>query len=222
MGPQAKAGGVMEQIYQGFYARFNTDDKAQGSMLMGPDHLVGDDYEVYFTVEDDRTVARLRNKFGAESGRFDVDASRKLQLANAREQTIRAVLSFVAYSDEPEPGMYWGQMALFCFSPRHAAEMNAFVDRVAEKIAEGTRPAIDLGSQAVSKLLEDPGWFPTDTVPLPRKEKGTAVLKDHRTMSEKMIEQGRRGNAGCYAVSIAFIAIVVAAIAWFVFGLVSG
>lgn len=209
----------MEQVYEGFYARFETDSKAQGSMLMGPDHIVGDDYEVYFKTEDGRVVACLRNKFGAESGFFDVDASRKLQLANAREQNIRAVLSYVAYSDEPEPGLYWGQMAVFCFSPRYADEMNAFIDRVAAKIGDGTRPAINLGSQAVAKLLEDPTWMPADTMPLPQKEVGTAVLKDHRTMSEKMIEQGRAGNKGCYAVSIAFLVIVALAIAYFVFGL---
>ena len=204
----------MDQIYQGFYARFDTASKAQGSMMMGADHLVGDDYEVFFKTDEGKVVAWVRNKFGAETGFFDVDTSRKLQLANAREQTIRAVLSFVAYSDEPEPGLYWGQMALFCFSPRYADEMNAFVDRVAAEIAEGTRPAIDLGSQAVSKVLEEPGWIPSDTMPLPQKQIGSAVLKDHRTMSEKMIEQGRKGNKGCYAVSWIFIIVVIAAIAY--------
>lgn len=203
----------MEQVYEGFYARFETESKAQGSLLMGPDHIVGDDYEVYFkTNEEGRVVACIRNKFGAESGFFDVDTSRKLQLANAREQTIRAILSYVAYSDEPDPGLYWGQMAVFCFSPRYADEMNAFIDRVAAKIGDGTRPAIDLGSQAVSKLLEDPTWMPNETMPLPQKEVGSAVLKDHQTMSEKMIEQGRAGNKGCYAVSILFIVVVVVAI----------
>lgn len=212
----------MDEIYQGFYARFETDSKAQGSMLMGPDHLVGDDYEVFFKTEDGRVVAWLKNRFGAETGFFDVDTSRKLQLANAREQTIRAVLSYVAYSDEPDPGLYWGQMAVFCFSPRYAEEMNAFVDRVAARIAEGTRPAIDLGSQAVKKILEEEDWVPSDTMPLPQKEVGMAVLKDHRTMSEKMIEQGREGNKGCYLVSYLFIAIVLVAIGIFIFNLVMG
>ena len=201
----------MDQVFEGFYARFDTADKAQGNMLMGPDHIVGDDYEVFFKTEEGRVVAWVRNKFGAETGYFDVDTSRRLQLANARDQVIRAVLSFVAYSDEPDPGLYWGQMALFCFAPRYADEMNAFVDRVAEKIAEGIRPSINLGSQAVAKILEQPGWLPNDTMPLPQKENGMAVLKDHRTMSEKVIEQGRAGNKGCYAVSIAFIVIVVLA-----------
>lgn len=207
----------MNQIYEGYYARFDTPDKAVGSMLMGPDHLVGDDYEVFFKTEEGRVVAWVRNKFGVETGFFDIDTSRKLQLANAREMTIRAVLSYVAYSDEPDPGLYWGQMAVFCFAPRYADEMNSFIDRVAAKIGEGTRPAIDLGSQAVSKVVDDPAWFPAETMPLPQKEAGMAVLKDHRSMSEKMIEQGRAGNKGCYAVSIAFIVIVAIAIVYAVY-----
>ena len=69
----------MDQIYEGFYARFETADKAQGSMLMGPDHIVGDDYEVFFKTEEGRVVAWVKNKFGAETGFFDVDTSRKLQ-----------------------------------------------------------------------------------------------------------------------------------------------
>ncbi len=209
----------MEQLYEGYYARFDTENKNIGGMLMGPDHLVGDDYEVFFKTDEGRVVAWVRNRFGAETGFFDVNTSRKLQLANAREQTIRAVLSFVAYTDEPDPGMYWGQMAVFCFSPRYADEMNAFVDRIAAKIAEGVRPNIDLGSQAVSKILEEKDWIPDQTMPLPEKQVGSAVLKDHRTMSEKMIEQGRAGNKGCYAVSIAFIAIAVVAVAFFVLNL---
>ena len=110
----------MDHIYEGFYARFDTVDKAQGSMIMGPDHIVGDDYEVFFKSENDQVVAWVRNKFGADTGFFDPDTSRKLRLANARDLTIRAVLSYVAYSDDPNPGVYWGQMALFCFSPRYA------------------------------------------------------------------------------------------------------
>lgn len=206
----------MEQIYQGFYARVNTPDKAAGSMLMGADHLVGDDYEVFFKTDEGRVVAWVRNRFGAETGYFDVDTSRKLQLANARDQTIRAVLSYVAYSDDPAPGAYWGQMAVFCFNPRYADEMNAFVGRVALKLSEGTRPIIDLGDQAVSRILEEKDWLPTGTMPSPEREEGVAVLKGHRTMSEKMVEQARARNKGCYFVSYLFIAIVVAALIYWV------
>ena len=201
----------MDQSYQGFYTRFETVDKNKGSLLMGADYLVGDDFEVEFKTEDGRVVAWLKNKFGAETGYLGVDASRKLQLAAAREQKIRAVLSFVAYSDEPDPGLYWGQVALFCFSPIYSKEMDAFVDRVAAKIADGVRPDIDLGSSGVAKIFEEPNWVPSDTIALPKKETGMAILKDHQSMSEKMIEQGRAGNKGCYAISWVFIALLVVA-----------
>lgn len=206
----------MDQSYTGFYTFFDTVSKAQGSLLMGPDNIVGDDYTVEFKDEDGRSVAYLKNKFGAEAGFLDADGSRKLQLAQARGQKIRALLSFVAYSDMPDPGHYWGQMAFFCFNPAYADEMDAFVDRVAAKIGEGVRPAIDLGSSSVEKIFSEPGWVPSDTVALPKKETGMAVLKDHRSMSEKMIEQGRAGNKGCYTVSILFIVVVVALIAYWV------
>lgn len=204
----------MDQSYEGFYARFDTVSKNEGSLLMGADNLVGDDFEVVFKSEDGRIVAWLKNKFGSEIGFLDADGSRRVQLAHGREQKIRAILSFVAYSDNPDPGMYWGQMAIFCFNPAYSEEMDAFVNRVAGKIADGIRPNIDLRSKSVEKIFEVQDWIPNDTVPLPKKETGMAVLKDHRSMSEKMIEQGRAGNRGCYAISIMFIVIVVLAIAY--------
>lgn len=204
----------MDQSYEGFYGEFDTPSKEVGSLLMGADNIVGNDYELEFRTEDGRVVAWLKNKFGADAGFFDAESSRKLQLANARGQKIRALLSFVAYSDLPEPGHYWGQMAVFCFNPAYETEMNAFVDRVAQRLSEGIRPNINLGSQAVKKIFDETDWLPSDTVPLPKAGKGTAILKDHQSMSEKAIEQGRARNIGCYVVSWAFIAIVVIAIAF--------
>lgn len=40
-------------------------------------------------------------------------------------------------------------------------------------------------------------------------------MKSHRTLSDKLIEQGRQGNKGCYAISWAFIAIVLALVILF-------
>lgn len=200
---------LVDYSYQGFYARFESPSKSVGSLLMGPDNIVGDDYEVFFKTESSQTEAWLKNKFGAEVGFFDIETTRKLQLANGKNQKIRALLSFVAYSDEPDPGCYWGQMAIFCYNPAYANEMDAFIDRCAEKLGEGVRPNIDLGRQAIEKIFSESNWLPSETVPLPKKKTGSAVLKDHRSISEKMIEQGRSRNIGCYIISWAFIALIV-------------
>ena len=202
----------MDYSYEGFYARFDTPSKKVGSLLMGADNLVGNDYTVEFKTEEGAVTAWLKNKFDVEMGFLDVDGSRRLQLANARGQKIRVLLSFVAYSDMPDPGHYWGEVAVICFNPAYEAEMNAFVDRVAAQLANGVRPAINLGSSAVSKIFDEPDWLPSDTVPLPKKEKGMTVLKNSQSLSEKMIEQGRARNRGCYVVSWIFIAVLVVAV----------
>lgn len=204
----------MDTSYSGFYARFDTVSKSEAAVLTGPDNLVGDDFEVFFKTDEDKVVAWLKNKFGAEVGFLDTDASRKLQLAKARDLKIRAILSFVAFSDTPEPGIYWGQVALFSYNPAYSTEIDAFINRVGASIEEGIRPDINLGSQAVSKIFEEPDWLPSKHISLPEKKSGTAILKDHRTLSEKMIEQGRARNKGCYAISWLFIILVIAAIAY--------
>ena len=204
----------MDQSYEGFYAQYDTPSKKVGSMLMGADTLVGDDLKVDFRTEDGRATAWLLNKFDAEVGFLDADGSRRLQLANARGQKIRVLLSFVAYSDEPDPGHYWGEVAVICFNPAYADEMDAFADRVGKRMADGVRPDVDLGASAVKKVFDEPDWVPTDTVPLPEKKTGMAVLKDHQSISEKMIEQGRAKNKGCYAISWIFVIALVAAAAY--------
>ena len=206
----------VDQSYEGFYARFETPSKAVGSLLMGADNIVGNDYTFKFKTENGVSVAWIYNKFDAEMGYLDAEGSRKVQLANARGQKIRMLLSLVAYSDDPDPGMYWGEVAVLCFNPAYAKEMDAFADRVADRLKEGVRPAINLGSSGVSKIFEEEGWVPSDTVPLPKKTTGMAVLKNHQSISEKMIEQGRARNRGCYVVSWLFIAVVVVAVVFLI------
>ena len=204
----------MDHSYKGFYARIDTPSKDVGAVLAGPDSLVGDDFDVIFKTEEGRVVAWLKNKFGAEVGFFDVDGSRNLQLANARDLKIRALLSFVAYSESDDDSPYWGEVAVFCYNPAHADVFDPFVDRVAVKLAEGIRPEVNLGNQAVEHLFESKDWMPSKTLPMPERRPGVAVLKDRQSMSEKMIEQGRAGNKGCYAISILFLAAVVLGLAY--------
>ena len=204
-----------EYFYSGFYARFDTVSKSEGSLLMGPDNIVGDDFSVVLKNHDGINKAWLVNKFNKEVGFLDVDASRKVQLALAKDQVIRAILSFVAYTDNPDPGCYWGQVAVFCYNPSYRQEFDRFIDNCASKISEGVRPNIDFGQQSVKNILSDSSWLPKETVPFPKKETGFAILKDHRSISEKVIEQGRSNNIGCYVVSWAFIILLVLLFAYF-------
>ena len=89
---------VVDQSYEGFYARFEAMNKSAGSLLMGPDNIVGNDYLIEFRKDEGRTVVWIRNKFNAEIGFFDVEGSRKIQLAHARGQMIRVLLSLIICS----------------------------------------------------------------------------------------------------------------------------
>ena len=203
---------LIDRSYEGFYARFDAQTQKQGAPLMGADNIIGNDYEIVFKTENGINTAWAKNRFGDEVGAFDIDTSRKLQIAKGRGQTIRALLAYVGFADNTDPGHYWGQMALFCFNPAYEQEMNAFIDRIADKISVGIRPRIDLGSKAVEKIFTEKDWIPTETVSLPKSEPGIAIMKDHQTVTERLIEQGRAGNKGCYAISIVFDIVIVAVI----------
>lgn len=199
---------MTDRSYEGFYTRFDTPSKDVGALLMGADDLVGDDYQLELRSEGGRPTVWLKNKFGEERGFLDKEASRRVQLALGRGQKVRALLSFVAFSDTPDPGIYWGQMAIFCFNPAYSLEMDGFIDRIALKMADGLRPQIDLKGNGVQRIFSEESWVPTDTVPLPKKARGTAMVKNHRSLTEKMVEQGRARNKGCYAISWLLIIVI--------------
>lgn len=195
----------------GAYARIETTSKKEGAVLQGPDNLVGDVFDIIFKTENGHTIAWMRNKFGAEVAFFDAETSRQLSILQAREWKLRAMLSYVAYTDAPEPGRYWGEAALICNAPEHTEVFDEFTKKLAEPMGEGLHPDVNLKFQGINHVIESKGnWVPKDTVPFPQKEAGTVILKKRRSLSEKAIEQGRAGNKGCYLVSWAFIIALVA------------
>ena len=205
--------------YFGVYQAFETTSKNEGAALLSADNLVGDVYEVSIELEEDTHRAWLVNRFNHRVGFFDPSFSRNLSIYKARGFEIKALLSYVAYSDAPEPGRYWGEMAVICYNPTYQEAFSPFIDNISKKLSDGIRPRIDLGRDAIQKVIESNGsWVPDQTVSLPKKKKGTAILTDKRSAKDKMIEEGRKGNKGCYIVSWAFI---IALIALVLFGLKS-
>lgn len=202
--------------YFGTYARFEAPSKKDAAVLLGADNLVGDIFEIEFITEEGNSVAWIKNRFGGLVGFFDAETNRELSLYRARGLTMKAILSFVAYSEIPAPGVYWGEAAVLCYDNREEV-FEKFLTTLAGRIAEGVRPEVTLGDQGIQKVLETNGsWTPTKLVPLPKKKSGTAFLKTHRSMSERLIEQGRKGNKGCYLISWI---ILLGAVAGIIFGL---
>lgn len=196
--------------YFGTYARFSTVSKKDAGPLMGADNLVGDTYSVKIEPLDGQPRAWLVNKFGASVGYFDEEVTQHIQLLTARGWTIRASLAFVAFTDRPDPGFYWGEVALLAWNPTLDDAMENFLQSVEKLLAEGIRPAIDLGNQGVTEVIHSHGtWIPQERTPMPAKETGTVIMKGRRKFSENIIEVGRSGNKGCLAAGIVIDVVVV-------------
>lgn len=203
--------------YFGTYARFDTASKKDAAVLLGADNLVGDVFDIEFVTEDGVRTAWMKNRFGAMVGFFEPGTSRDLSLCEARGFRMQALLSFIAYSESPEPGEYWGEAAIICYDPKDVEAFECFTGNIAARMMDGIRPEVDLGEQGYAKVVESKGtWKPTKTVSLPSKQAGVAILKTRRSVSEKMIEQGRKGNKGCYILSWVFLLALIAGV---IFGL---
>ena len=197
--------------YFGCYARIDTVSKDKGAELQGADNIIGDAYTLSFGTVDGSPRAYLVNKFDAEVAFFDPPLSRQLSIMQARGWTLRATLALVAYTDIPDPGHYWGQAVLICNAPEFDDACNTFATSVMEALKDGNRPEVDLGVQAIDAMLGAGGaWKPSKKNDAPKPQKGTVILKSKMQASEKIVEQGRQKNIGCYIVSWAFNIGVVA------------
>lgn len=205
--------------YFGKYQRFDTVSKKEGGALVGADNLAGDVYSIEMELNEGIYRAWLVNRFNKRVGFFSPEFSRELSVHIANGLTAKAILSFIAYTDHPDPGIYWGEMAVICYKPTYEAEFTTFIEGVSKKLSSGTRVDITLNDDGVNKVISSKGsWLPDKSVPMPEKTRGTAIIKSRRSFTENMVEQGRKKNKGCYVLSWVFIVAIVALI---LFGLKS-
>lgn len=210
----------MAQPYFGSYETFDTSSKDAGAALLGADNMIGDVYTIDLELGEEGHRAWLVNRFDERVGFFSPAFSRKLSILAAEGLDMRAVLSYVAYSGDPEPGHYWGEAAVIAFSPADAAAFERFIAQVSARMADGVRTNVAFEGEGVKRIIDSDGtWVPTQTVPMPEKRKGSVIMKSHRSMLDKTIEQGRARKTGCYILSWAFIIVVIALIVWGVYSL---
>lgn len=205
--------------YFGCYADFQTVSKKDAAKLLSADVMIGDVLNIECEIVGEEHRAWLLDHQGACIGFFDPDLSRRLSLEMAKDFKVQAVLALIAFTDNPDDGHYWGEAAITCYDPAYADSFDPFVRAVADRLGQGLRTPVDLGPDAVERVVESNGtWFPEHVLPQPEKVKGTAIIKNRRTLNDKLIVQGRAGNKGCYVASWIFL---LAAVALIIFGLKS-
>lgn len=205
--------------YFGTYKRFETASKKEAAVLLGADNIVGDFFTVEFELMEDEAHkkeqrAYIVNKFGRRIGFFDKTFSQDLYVYKVKKWHIVCLLSFVAFTESPEPGFYWGEVAVIAYDANNNEYQDAFstfTQEVAKRIAQDLRPDVTLSASGIQELLKNKGaWMPDKKHSLPKKTVGTAIVKSRQTFNEKLIEQGRKKNIGCYIISWVFLLAVVA------------
>ena len=149
--------------YFGTYQTFRTVSKKDAAVFMGSNTLVGDRYRINLTMDEGVHRAWLINKFNETIGYFDDSFSRELSLLAAEGLELVGILSFVAFTETPEPGEYWGQAAVIGYSPHYAEEFNQFIDGICGLIGKGIRPKLALKGSAVDEIIDSNGtWLPSE------------------------------------------------------------
>lgn len=208
----------MSQVgFYGTYARFVTEDRDDAAAFLGADNIIGDAFSVEMDYSTGERIAWIVNPFGKRMGVLDKKIADKIDLANAKGWTTVALLALVAFTEEPAPGYYWGQVMVISYDPQYKDAFSSFVTLMGKKLGSGIRPSIDLGQEALNQIIANKGnYMPSAREPLPKKKKGTALVKTERSSTERLVEQARKGNIGCTIGSWVFLLAIVAAI---VFGL---
>ena len=203
--------------FYGTYARFTTPDKRNAADFLGPDNVIGDSFHIEMDYSEGKRIAYLVNPFDKRMGTIDEEVASELDICEARGWKTTALLALVAYSEDPKPGYYWGEIAIISYDPAYEDAFEPFIAQFAKKLGNGIRGDLKIGPKSLEEIVKTKGnWFPTARYPLPEKKKGTAFVKTERSGTERLVDQARKGNKGCMVASWAFILAVVALI---VFGI---
>ncbi len=199
--------------YFATYARFDTVDKEAAAGFLGADNIIGASFSVKHEITPQSNKAWIVNPFGQKMGYLNSRTADKIDICDAKGWHTVALLALVAFSEDPAPGQYWGEVVIISYDPTYESAFSTFVEKISKLLSKGVRPNVSLGPDALSTIVENDGdWIPNDRVALPKKGKGTAWVKTQQTGTEALVEQARKGNLGCTIISWMFLFAVVALI----------
>ena len=201
--------------YYATYCRFTAHNKDEFAALLGADSIVGDQLQIVLETAGQAREAVLLNRFGARIGTLNPDMTEQVQLAQARDWHILALLASVYLSDTNEGASYWGEVVVVCHDNNPVFPV--FVSTLSTALAQGIRPNVELGESGVDQVVQSGGtWLPTGRTPAATTQKGTALVKDRMSPNEHMVELARKRNPGCMLAGIAFIVALIAGAIWLV------
>ena len=196
--------------YYGKYAIGKPTSKEEVGRLLGADNIIGDVYKVITELKNGIYQAKVVNRFGNIPAVFNDEVSRELALNEAKSFKTYAILTCVGFTQTEGDGEYWAEFAIISFPESEIEKFSVYVNEISKAVKNHKRPEIDLEANEVNQILENEGHFVSNvTHPKIEKKKGQVILKSQVKLSDKLIEEGRNRNPGCFIFGWLFLLAVV-------------
>jgi hypothetical protein len=197
--------------YFGTYQTFNTISKKEAAVLLGSDCIVGDFYTITTEKEKGSYRAWIVNKFNQKIGYFDQDFTRQIMLLKAENLELIALLTCIAFTESADDGYYWGQVAVIGYREKDNEIFKDYLSEVSKLISNNIHPRLTLSEEGIDAIFSSQGhWVSSEREPSLPSKKGTAFVKTERSLTDKLIEQSRKKNTGCFILSWIFLLALVA------------
>lgn len=198
--------------YFGTYAIATPSSKDEAAKLINSDNVIGDIYDVVCETVDGQHRAYVLNRFNDKPCYFKKELSRTLAVNEASGLETKAFLTLVGFTEGVnEETNYWAQFAIISYPKAKVEIYKKFCEVISDSLKHNRRPDVDLNAKEVETLEAANGdWRPDKVVPLPEKKKGTAFIKTRVSLTDQMVEQGRKNNPGCYIFGWGFMLLIIA------------
>ena len=87
-------------------------------------------------------------------GYLSPKVAEQVDLCKAKGWNTVAILALVAFSEQPEPGLYWGEVVIISYDPAYESAFSTFVEGIRKQISKGVRPKVKLGPDSLQKIID--------------------------------------------------------------------
>jgi hypothetical protein len=202
---------AVNEVYDGLYVSVCPQDKEGRAFLGGAEGIVGSALTLHFFDEGPGLVTRDGRRIALLEG---ASAARLTKLQE-KGWIIRPLLAYTVYRVADRS--FVGHFACLCYSSQLDEEvksaLEALVGGIAERIASGSRPRLDLNQEQFVKVIESKGaWCLMPELPWPELPEGSVFYRRRRSFNDRLISAGLEGNKGCFVAAWAGMALMVLAI----------
>lgn len=197
-----------------YYAKYvigTTTSKEEAGKLLGADNIIGDVYKVVTKLNESDHIAKVVNRFGDSPIKFDYCVSKEIALNEAKGFQTYAILTTVGFLQKEGEGDYFAEFIIISFPKSELNIFSVYVDEISSAVKKHQRPEVDLRASEVEEIIINKGHFISKkSHPRLEKKKGQVILKSQVRLSDKLVEQGRKKNPGCYIFGWLFLLATVA------------